>query len=188
MYWKQKRLAVNCENLAKIYVIENKMVSQTSVASVSGKNGGKKMGLSFVRLLKTNVEKMSAFRLSTMSLKNNELCLSLHDVDENKWVTENRNDKLQVASRHGSKVEAGQREIHRGFYPERPARDSSLRPEWQRRTQDHSGMSKGGRRKGGGPRGPSPPRDTLEGQWQVTSDKQSQITNRRLQIAKAPDD
>ena len=68
---------------------------------------------SFSNLLRKHVEKMSAFRLSTMLMKANDLNRSLHDVDENKWVTENRNDKLQVASRHGSKVEAGQREILR---------------------------------------------------------------------------
>jgi hypothetical protein len=37
---------MNCENLAKIYVVENKIVNQTSVASVIGKkppkNGGTK--------------------------------------------------------------------------------------------------------------------------------------------------
>jgi hypothetical protein len=34
--------------------------------------------------LKTNVEKMPVFRLSTMLMKTKELNGSLHDVDENK--------------------------------------------------------------------------------------------------------
>jgi hypothetical protein len=36
------------------------------------------------KLLKTNAEKMSAFRLSMMFMKTNELSHSLHDVDEKK--------------------------------------------------------------------------------------------------------
>ena len=39
---------------------------------------------SFVKLLKTNVEKMSVFSLSMMLMKQKELDRSLHDVDENK--------------------------------------------------------------------------------------------------------
>jgi hypothetical protein len=35
-------------------------------------------------LLKTNVEKISAFRLSTMLMKRKELKPSFHDVDEKK--------------------------------------------------------------------------------------------------------
>jgi hypothetical protein len=41
------------------------------------------MGLSFIKLLKTHVEKMSAFRLSMMFMKTKELNHSFHDVDEN---------------------------------------------------------------------------------------------------------
>jgi hypothetical protein len=37
------------------------------------------------KLLKTHVEKMSAFRLSMMLMKTRELNRSLHYVDENKW-------------------------------------------------------------------------------------------------------
>ena len=48
--------------------------------------GQKKIPLKFGRkagmLLKTNVEKMSIIRLSTMLMKTNELNRSLHDVDE----------------------------------------------------------------------------------------------------------
>ena len=42
------------------------------------------MRLAFCKLLKTNVEKMSVFRLSMMLMKSNELNRSLHDVDEKK--------------------------------------------------------------------------------------------------------
>jgi hypothetical protein len=42
------------------------------------------MEVSCIKLLKTNVEKMSVFRLSTMLMKTNELNKPLHDVDENK--------------------------------------------------------------------------------------------------------
>jgi hypothetical protein len=42
------------------------------------------MRLTFSKLLKTNVEKMSVFRLSMMLMKTRELNRSLHDVDENK--------------------------------------------------------------------------------------------------------
>jgi len=38
----------------------------------------------FHNLLKTNVEKMSLFSLSTIFMKTNELNPSLHDVDEKK--------------------------------------------------------------------------------------------------------
>jgi hypothetical protein len=36
------------------------------------------------KLLRTNIEKMSVFRLSMMLMKTRELNRSLHDVDENK--------------------------------------------------------------------------------------------------------
>jgi len=42
------------------------------------------MKVSYAMLLKTNVEKMSVFRLSTIFMKTNELNTPLHDVDENK--------------------------------------------------------------------------------------------------------
>ena len=42
------------------------------------------MGLTFCKLLKTNIEKMSVFRLSIMLKKINELQQSLHYVDEKK--------------------------------------------------------------------------------------------------------
>jgi hypothetical protein len=46
------------------------------------KKKGKKMGLKFRKLMKTHVEKMSAFRLSTIFMKTKELNHSFHDVDE----------------------------------------------------------------------------------------------------------
>jgi hypothetical protein len=42
------------------------------------------MGLRFIKLLKTHVEKMSAFRLAMIFMKTNELEHSCQDVDENK--------------------------------------------------------------------------------------------------------
>jgi hypothetical protein len=42
------------------------------------------MGLTFSKLLKTNVEKMSVVRLSIIFMKTNELNAPLHDVDEKK--------------------------------------------------------------------------------------------------------
>jgi hypothetical protein len=42
MCQKQKGLAMNCEKLEKIYVIENKIVSPSSMARVMGKKRGKK--------------------------------------------------------------------------------------------------------------------------------------------------
>jgi hypothetical protein len=41
-----------------------------------------------IKLLKTNVEKMSLFCLSMISMKTNELSHSLQDVDEKKGVIE----------------------------------------------------------------------------------------------------
>jgi hypothetical protein len=38
----------------------------------------------FPKLLKTHVEKISAFRLSTMLMKTNEFYVAFHDVDEKK--------------------------------------------------------------------------------------------------------
>jgi hypothetical protein len=42
MYQKQKELAMMSENLAKVYVIGSKTVSQFSLARVRGKRGGLK--------------------------------------------------------------------------------------------------------------------------------------------------
>ena len=75
---------MDSENFEKIYVIENTVVSLSSAARVMKKKGGEKMGVSCVKLLKTHVEKMSLFSLSTMLMKTNELNHYLHDVYENK--------------------------------------------------------------------------------------------------------
>ncbi len=48
------------------------------------KKKGWKMGLNCFKLLKTNIEKMSAFRLSKIFMKTNELAPALQDIDENK--------------------------------------------------------------------------------------------------------
>jgi hypothetical protein len=64
---------MNSKNLAKIYVNENNIVSKFSVTGLRRKKRGRKMALSCIKLLKTNVEKMSVFRLSTMLMKTNEL-------------------------------------------------------------------------------------------------------------------
>jgi hypothetical protein len=64
---------MNGKNSAKIYIIENKIVSLFSAAKVMGEKRGRKMRLIFLKLLKTNVEKMSIFP-------------SLHDIHENKRV------------------------------------------------------------------------------------------------------
>jgi hypothetical protein len=44
----------------------------------------KNWGHGFYKLIKTNVEKMSAFHLSTIFMKTKDLHPYLHDVDENK--------------------------------------------------------------------------------------------------------
>jgi hypothetical protein len=54
----------------------------------------------FLNLLKTNVEKMSIFRLSMMLMKINGLYHSFHDVDENKgysYLVRDR-EKLMIDS------------------------------------------------------------------------------------------
>ena len=73
---------MNNKNSSKIYIIENKIVSLFSSAKVLWKKKGEILELSCIKLLKTNVEKMSIFRLSTMLMKTNELNISFHDVDE----------------------------------------------------------------------------------------------------------
>jgi hypothetical protein len=75
---------MNGENRAKIYIIENKIVILSSLARFTGKKGGQKRRVGCLKSLKTNVEKMSAFRLSTMLMKTKELNQSFHDVDEKK--------------------------------------------------------------------------------------------------------
>jgi hypothetical protein len=54
------------------------------------------MRQNFIKLLKTHVEKMSAFCLAIMLMKQNELSHSLQDVDEKKGCY--RKQGLRVAS------------------------------------------------------------------------------------------
>src|SRR5271157_4665516 len=77
-------LPANSGIFAKTHLIENRSVIDLSTALVREKKRGEKMGMSYGKFLKTNIEKMSTFRLSTMLMKTNELHQSLHDVDENK--------------------------------------------------------------------------------------------------------
>jgi hypothetical protein len=84
IYQKQNGLAMNGENLAKIYIVEIKIVSRSLVARVMEKRGGGNMKVTSIMLVKTNGEKMSVFRLSTILMKTNELNHYLHDVIENK--------------------------------------------------------------------------------------------------------
>ena len=63
---------MNAGNLAKIYIIANKIVSQFLVAW-ERKNAGGKMKVTSIMLLKTSVEKMPDFRLSIMLLIINTL-------------------------------------------------------------------------------------------------------------------
>ena len=75
---------MNCENSARIYIIETKIVSQFITTRAMRKKKGQKMGLNCPKLLKTNIEKMSAFRLSMMLMKIKKLYGSFHDVYEKK--------------------------------------------------------------------------------------------------------
>ncbi len=75
---------MNAEIFAKFYVIGiNKLRLLCDGEGRKKKEGGK-LGSDFFKLLKTDIEKMSAFRLSTMLMKTNELNASFHDVDDNK--------------------------------------------------------------------------------------------------------
>ncbi len=84
MYQKVKELAINSENLAKNYTIENKILILSSAARAVKKKGDKNMRLMYVKLLKTNIEKMSTFRLSIILMKINELENFIHYVYEKK--------------------------------------------------------------------------------------------------------
>ena len=64
---------MNGENLAKIYVIEIKIVSLFLGGQGSEKTRGGKMKVTSIMLLKTNGEKMSEIGLSIILLKINEL-------------------------------------------------------------------------------------------------------------------
>ena len=61
-----------------------KDLADSAMARVVKKKGELKMRRELRKLLKTNIEKMSAFRLSIMLMKTSELNRSLHYVDEKK--------------------------------------------------------------------------------------------------------
>ena len=61
------------------------------------KKGELKFRLKFPKLMKTNVEKMSVFRLSMMLMKTNDLRHSLHYVDENKGESRLARARQKVA-------------------------------------------------------------------------------------------
>ena len=81
---EKKGLATDGLNFAKFYVIETKIFIKLFGGRGSRKKRGRKMRPSFIKLLKTHVEKMTDFCLSTIFMKTKELNLCLHDVDENK--------------------------------------------------------------------------------------------------------
>jgi hypothetical protein len=78
---------MNLENFAEIDAIEMKRLSCFCGGGDPEKKGSKKKGKNFIKLLKTNVRKMAAFRLSTISMKTNELNSSFHDVDEKRGLS-----------------------------------------------------------------------------------------------------
>ena len=82
---KQKGLATASENFLEMYIIETKIDSHFK-GSGRQETRGEKMKVSSTMLLKTNGEKMSVFRLSTMLMKTQELNPSFHDIDERKGV------------------------------------------------------------------------------------------------------
>jgi hypothetical protein len=82
MYQKKKGLAVNSEDLVKMYLIETKIVIKFSLAGITKKRGMKNLGLNFFKLLKTHVEKISIFRLSRMLMKPKKLKHPFQDVGE----------------------------------------------------------------------------------------------------------
>jgi hypothetical protein len=82
MYQKIEGLVINCGNPAKIYTNETKAVNRPVTASSHEKKRGEKMGFGVPNLLKTNIGKMSTFRLSRILMKTNELFHSFHYVDE----------------------------------------------------------------------------------------------------------
>jgi hypothetical protein len=61
-----------------------KDLADSSLAWVVKRKGELKMRREFRKLLKTHIEKMPVFSLSTMLMKTHELNHSLHDVDEKK--------------------------------------------------------------------------------------------------------
>ena len=90
IYQKQKGLARKHENFLEIYLMESNRVNSAAAISAARKKG-KKRGVNPGNMLKTQLEKMSAFRLSIMLLKTGLLHAAFHYVDEIKrssggWV------------------------------------------------------------------------------------------------------
>jgi hypothetical protein len=73
MYKKQKGLAMNCEDLAKIYPTEMKTLSSSLLARITGKNSPKKIGERSLNVIENKQRRNISF-------------LALHYVDENKIV------------------------------------------------------------------------------------------------------
>jgi hypothetical protein len=76
---------MDCEILAKIYLLEIKIVRSSSDAKVRKETRGGNVKVSLAMLLKTNVEKMSENRSLAMLMKPKELKSLSGDVDEKKW-------------------------------------------------------------------------------------------------------
>jgi len=83
IYQKQKGLARKHENFLEIYLMESNRVNSAAAISAARKKG-KKRGVNPGNMLKTQLEKMSAFRLSKMLMKTNCLARSFQDIAENK--------------------------------------------------------------------------------------------------------
>ncbi|HMD85077.1 MAG TPA: hypothetical protein VKO18_10295 [Terriglobia bacterium] len=93
---------MNSGNLEKSYLIEKRSLIQSSAARVMEKKGELKFRLKFPKLMKTNIEKMSVFRLSMMLMKTNDLRHSFHYVDENKGESGLTRAQQKVACSHSS--------------------------------------------------------------------------------------
>jgi hypothetical protein len=70
MYQKKNGLTINGENLVKIYVAENKIVSSFLIGAWQ-KTRGEKMKDSLAMLLKTHGEKMSVYGSLAILMKTN---------------------------------------------------------------------------------------------------------------------
>jgi hypothetical protein len=83
IYQRQKGSARKHENFLEIYLMESNRVNSAAAISAARKKG-KKRGVNPGNMLKTQLEKMSAFRLSKMLMKTNCLARSFQDIAENK--------------------------------------------------------------------------------------------------------
>ena len=83
MYQKEKRLAVQCQKLAAAYAPEYTMLSFLSLGMGRKKRGRERPPI-IAKLMKTKLEKMSDFSLSTMLMIIGKLHGSFHDVIDKK--------------------------------------------------------------------------------------------------------